>query len=162
MVNEEIELSSLLLGNEIITSSVLVKRSIITKGFTEKQSTTSAEDYELWLRLASSNKVYRIGEPLVLFRKHENTSSFDYGLKYIEMLREVIKILSSYENNLNKKVRKFARYGVVKQEKELCKVLYKNSQYTSFFLETISLFKNVFLGSFLISFTKKKLFKMDI
>jgi glycosyltransferase involved in cell wall biosynthesis len=152
-----IDTRKLLLGNEIFTSSVLIKRSILSSGFIEKNSITAAEDYELWLRISLENMICRINKPLILFRQHTNTSSFDYGIKYISILFEEVKILSDYLKNSDKEIRKFARYAIIKQKKELCQVLYHNSFYWKLFLELMSLIFGMFHPTFIILFLKRKI-----
>jgi teichuronic acid biosynthesis glycosyltransferase TuaG len=160
--NMIIDLKMLLMGNIVATSSVLINKKILTMRFSEKQSTTSAEDYELWLKLAENNVICYISTPLVLFRRHTNTSSFDYGEKYLSLLNEVINILSFYQRYPDHEVNKFARYGTLKQEKELCKLLFHNSSYFKFFIRSLFLFKELLHPSIVILFLKRKFCKMHV
>ncbi len=86
------EIEDLLVGNFIITSSVLFRR-LKNETFKEYNSINSAEDYQLWLEIAESNKILKIDEPLVLFRVHANTSSFKSNNIYSGLLKNVLRRL---------------------------------------------------------------------
>ncbi len=137
--DKEIDIYSLLLGNEVITSSALIRRTLLVKGFREKGSTVSAEDYELWLRVILYNVAFYIGRPLVLFRRHSNTSSFDFDLKYVQLLKEVIVILKEYAKSSDIKLGRYAMRGILNQEKNLIRTLMNNSNYVKASIESIKL-----------------------
>jgi teichuronic acid biosynthesis glycosyltransferase TuaG len=64
--------------NRIPTSSVLVKKSVLIEvgGFPEKLDVQNCEDYLLWMKLLTKGKIFlSIGEPLLLYRVHENSST---------------------------------------------------------------------------------------
>jgi glycosyltransferase involved in cell wall biosynthesis len=64
--------------NRIPTSSVLVKKSVLLEvgGFPEKLDVQNCEDYLLWVKLLTKGKTFlSIGEPLLLYRVHDNSST---------------------------------------------------------------------------------------
>lgn len=157
-----LRVQELLLGNSVITSSVLLKKVIMKRGFIEKHSTTSAEDYELWLYLAENNKILVIDEPLVHLRRHQNTSSFDYGSKYVSLLKSVIDVLNQYKFNKGSDIKRYARYSLVKQRKELCKVLLHNSLYSHFAIECALFLKELLHFSMFSMYLERKQFKKKL
>ncbi len=65
-------------GNCISTSAVIVKRELlsVSGGFNESPAFVTAEDYDLWLRLAEANaKIGFIDEILGTYRIHPNNQS---------------------------------------------------------------------------------------
>jgi len=147
----------LFMGNFIVTSSVLVLKSELGNGFNETGSTNSAEDYELWLKVAEKNNMIKIEEALVLFRKHSNSSSFDRGLIYSRLLASVLKILSAYARSLNPEINFDARIGILKNTRELIRVYLFLRKY---FLVIVCYFKGISTIadlSFLRMLIKKKL-----
>jgi len=88
-------LDDLLRSNIVITSTVMMKKSILTAKFSEKNSTSSAEDYELWLKLAEKVNFHYSDSSLVKFRIHENTSTFNSS-KESTLELSVIKIIRKY------------------------------------------------------------------
>lgn len=70
-------LDDLLGSNIVITSSVMMKKSLLTTKFSEKNSTSSAEDYELWLKIAEKVKFHYSENSLVKFRIHKNTTTLN-------------------------------------------------------------------------------------
>jgi glycosyltransferase involved in cell wall biosynthesis len=67
----------LFVGNRIITSSVLLRRTVVEElgMFDERISKPSAEDYDLWLRIARSYEFGFSARPLVYYRLHANNAS---------------------------------------------------------------------------------------
>ena len=64
--------------NRIPTSSVLVKKSVLLEvgGFPEKLDVQNCEDYLLWVKLLTKGKKFlSIGDPLLFYRVHENSST---------------------------------------------------------------------------------------
>ena len=64
--------------NRIPTSTVLVKKSALLEvgGFPEKLIVQNCEDYLLWVKLLTKGKTFlSIGEPLLLYRVHDNSST---------------------------------------------------------------------------------------
>ena len=64
--------------NRIPTSSVLVKKSALLEvgGFPEKLEIQNCEDYLLWVTLLTKGKKFlSIGDPLLLYRVHDNSST---------------------------------------------------------------------------------------
>ncbi len=66
----EVSLARLLEENIVITSSALVKRTLLQAAgaFSVQPGLRSAEDYELWLRLATLAPVHYLDEPLVIYQ----------------------------------------------------------------------------------------------
>ncbi|MEO8512884.1 MAG: glycosyltransferase [Ignavibacteria bacterium] len=134
--HQTFKIYDLLIGNFVITSSVLFKKDKDNYLFHESDSINSAEDYELWLKIAEKNEIMKIDEPLVLFRKHENTSTFDTSTVYIGILNSVIRILSKYKFDSNKKISNYAKYGIYTTRKVLMNTLFANKKLVSF-IETL-------------------------
>jgi len=79
---------SLLFFNYIATSTVLVKHEIILKTSLFNEELDSAEDWDLWLRIAEKEKIYYLDEILSYYRQHsgslsKNLKKLYAGEKYI-------------------------------------------------------------------------------
>jgi glycosyltransferase involved in cell wall biosynthesis len=70
---------ALLKRNFVVNSSVLVRRATLTEvgGLDEDPALKSVEDYDLWLRIASTRKVHSFDDPLVDYRIHPGNESWD-------------------------------------------------------------------------------------
>lgn len=155
--NKEISIFSMFKGNGVITSSVLLNKKILNKTFNEKNSNASAEDYELWLRLIYKNKCFFVDEPLINFRKHNNTTTFEKGEKFIEILYSVIRILSGYVNDKDPQIAAFARYGLVSKRKELASICLHNRYYKKSLQNIIQCIMDCSNVNFILLFLKVKL-----
>jgi glycosyltransferase involved in cell wall biosynthesis len=65
-------------GNCISTSATIVRASVLNEvgGFSENSEFITAEDYELWIKLAkATGKFYFIHEILGVFRRHDQSAS---------------------------------------------------------------------------------------
>ncbi|NCB11914.1 MAG: glycosyltransferase [Erysipelotrichia bacterium] len=60
-------------------SSCMIKKEVFEKVGNFKEWMKSAEEYELWFRLAKEFKIYSINEPLVEYRIHQNKLSTNYS-----------------------------------------------------------------------------------
>jgi glycosyltransferase involved in cell wall biosynthesis len=60
-------------------SSCMIKKDVFDKVGSFKEWMKSAEDYELWFRIAKEYKIYSINEPLVEYRVHQNKMSTNYS-----------------------------------------------------------------------------------
>lgn len=60
-------------------SSSMIKKQVFEKVGNFKEWMKSAEDYELWVRIAKEYKIYSINEPLVQYRVHQNKMSTNYS-----------------------------------------------------------------------------------
>lgn len=83
----EVDLDELLEGwHSVITSSVLVRRAVIeTVGlFDEDPDLVTVEDYEYWLRVAHSFRIYFLAEELVGYRVHPGKTSHGDLLQVID------------------------------------------------------------------------------
>ena len=91
----------LLKDNTIPSCSVMVrKRALDEVGiFDESQDILTAEDYELWLRIATKFKIKYIGTQLVKYRVHAGTFQSTYlkGVKPLEIMQRVYKKLLEKE-----------------------------------------------------------------
>jgi glycosyltransferase involved in cell wall biosynthesis len=72
-VLETPDVSDLMVHNEFIHGSVMFRRDVVINvgGYDERFMT--AEDYDLWLRLADKYSVANIDEPLYHFRQHDES-----------------------------------------------------------------------------------------
>lgn len=68
-------LEKLVQGNFISTSTVMIKRETFIQvgGFDE--ALRSIQDWELWVRVAKSNPIAYINEPLTMYRIHQSSTS---------------------------------------------------------------------------------------
>ncbi len=85
--------SLLINGNNLSLSAVIVHKYILENldGFSENSDHITAEDYDLWLKLAKSNyKIEFIKNILGTFRVHQSSESRDV-LKNIKAICSVIK-----------------------------------------------------------------------
>lgn len=60
-------------------SSCMIKKEVFEKVGNFKEWMKSAEDYELWFRIAKEFKIYSTNEPLVEYRVHQNKMSTNYS-----------------------------------------------------------------------------------
>ena len=102
--------------NKIICCSVLIKKNVFDDiGIFDEDNPKifTAEDYEMWLRIAKKYKIKYIGEPLIKYRVHDNNLSKKhlFGEKILKVDTEVYKGLLSKKiidnttyNNLIKKL----------------------------------------------------------
>jgi len=105
----------------VCTSSVIVPKKIFdVVGFFD-ESSSHAEDYDLWLRISKKYNIYSIDKPLVLYRRHKNKLSQD--LDKIEQnslcaVKAVMQGLSEAEQNmvLNANYRRRAAYRLWREE----------------------------------------------
>ncbi len=67
----------------IRTPSVLVARQLLVDSGGFDESMRSAEDYDLWLRLALRSDIALIDEPLVRIRSHDENHSADWASAYL-------------------------------------------------------------------------------
>jgi len=58
---------------------IAIKKEVFEKVGNFKEWMKSAEDYELWFRIAKEYKIYSINEPLVEYRVHQNKMSTNYS-----------------------------------------------------------------------------------
>jgi len=83
-VIEEPAYESLLLGgNQLSPSSTVVRREVLQSlgGFSEAKKYITAEDYELWLRLAKNNcRFHYVSEILGIFYRFKGTASSNVNL----------------------------------------------------------------------------------
>jgi len=142
--SKQLDTITLLHSNLVVTSSVIIKKKALHCLFCERNSTYSAEDYELWLKLSLRIKIFYSNEMLVLFRKHENTTSFDRNLMYSKLLNQVILRLKEYSRNENSEIRNNAKISIIRQRRELTKVYFKNSRYGLLMFECFRIFIGFF------------------
>jgi|TARA_B110000977_G_scaffold65173_1_gene88799 glycosyltransferase involved in cell wall biosynthesis len=87
-------------GNALATSSVIVSRSLLesSKGFSEEAEIVSAEDFELWLRLAEKGANFRfLRKTLGSYRIHAGSSSYGRSALAAE------KVVDAYRSKLRPK-----------------------------------------------------------
>lgn len=161
IVNEkskELDVYSLLLGNIIITSTVILKKDKLNKTglFDEDEKYYCSEDYDLWLRYASSNKVFYMNDDLILYREHLSNSNNYYHRK--KMLNNVLAILDSYSYNNDIKMYDSAIAGKLSVKISLMKLFLKNNKLFKFLTELFSLVFNIRYTVLLIDVLRNKLF----
>jgi len=96
-------------------SSCMIKKEVFEKVGNFKEWMKSAEDYELWFRIAKEYKIYSINEPLVEYRVHQNKMSTNhskmefygiatlyYALENEKQVNEKLVYYKVYEKFFNK------------------------------------------------------------
>lgn len=85
----------MLIENCFFHSSVIIKKSVIEKVGYYNQKIKYSQDYELWLRIGLSCKMYNIEEYLINYRMNPNgISSTNYNLQ----LRETFDMVRKFRN----------------------------------------------------------------
>jgi glycosyltransferase involved in cell wall biosynthesis len=67
----------------IRTPSVMAARQLLAESGTFDESMPSAEDYDLWMRLALRSEVALVDEPLVRIRSHRENHSANWSSAYV-------------------------------------------------------------------------------
>ena len=116
-------LQLLKLGNVLSTSSVVVRKSALdyVGGFCEKENYVTAEDYDLWMRLALNGYIFSyMTQPLGTYRIHSNNS-----IKQDELHeRAMISVLSDHFDNSES-----YKFNVITRRRRLS-LLYAESGFT--------------------------------
>ena len=73
--DRRIPLARFCLKNPIATSGVILRRECLQAVGLFDESLPLAQDWDLWLRLASRFPVFRLGEPLIRYRRHARNHS---------------------------------------------------------------------------------------
>ena len=154
--NYVFNIKHLLLTNPVLTSSVLLKKSILNYKFIERGLSYSAEDYEMWLKLSLSNNLYFLNDSLISFRKHNNTSTFVSGQKYIELTKQALLRVKEYESNPDNDIKYFSRIGIVKHKYQLCKTYLKCGFIILFLIEFAGITLRMLNFRILMYFVKSK------
>ncbi len=87
--------------NRIPTSSVLVKKSVLQEvgGFPEKLIVQNCEDYLLWVKLLTKGKSFlSIGEPLLFYRVHDNSSTSTEVKAMFPLIHALIELPGGISN----------------------------------------------------------------
>lgn len=88
----------------IQTPSIVVRREVYEKlGGFDYRLPTAAEDWEMWVRIATNYPMWYEVEPLALYRKHSRsiTKTNVKNGKYVAQLRDAAKIFLTYLPNKN-------------------------------------------------------------
>ena len=83
----------------IRTPSVLARRELIVQAGGFDESIRSAEDYDLWLRLALASDVALLDEPLVQVRRHEANHTCDWEIAFSGRDHSLRKLQSRVDIN---------------------------------------------------------------
>jgi len=101
-IDHHLSFEKLLNNNTIASCSVVVRKNVLKDVgiFDEDKDILTAEDYELWLRIAKKYRMKYIGTPLVKYRVHAGTfqSTYLQGTKPLEVMKKV------YEKLLGKSI----------------------------------------------------------
>ncbi len=106
-------------GNCISTSATVVRRSLLVdlKGFSERPDFVTAEDYDLWLRIAKvTQRIEFVPEVLGEFRRHGANASNDVLRNMSAELAVIEDHFSGQDSSLSSRLnqrqrRAFAYYG---------------------------------------------------
>ena len=126
--NTQLSTIHLLLRNYVVTSTVLIKKEILSENpFDMLRYKSTAEDYELWLRLSLNNPIYFINRELVKYRIHSNlTYQHD---NYPLIFTNSIDILNKYKKMVPGNCRKYADLGIFRFRKEYIKLNLHRKKY---------------------------------
>jgi hypothetical protein len=98
---------------------------------------STAEDYDLWLKLSLENKIYYIVKPLIKYRLHANLTFREDNLPIIYL--NSIDILYKYGNVVPRPFRKFAIWGANKFRRELISLNLSKSEFFSAIKEILKM-----------------------
>lgn len=115
-------------GNCISTSAVTVRREAFTKlnGFSENPAFVTAEDYELWVRMASAGlAIGFLHEVLGIFRIHEFSSSS----VAIRNHQACLAVIDSIYRSLPNHRRRFLSHRLAWQHYSYARALHRNGDY---------------------------------
>lgn len=130
--DRDVTLTYLLKNNYIIASTILINKSLFWKyGGYEQNLGYRGEDYHLWLKFASENKIKYLNDTLVDYRIHgSNLSEFSVQEK-IELQENTIRIRSEYLDGYSKEVNYASKEGIILALKEQVKLFIKMNDYHS-------------------------------
>lgn len=112
----------LLTKNYVIASSVVLNKGIIPKmPFDISRYKSTAEDYDLWIKLSLKYQLFFLNEPLIKYRVHANLTFDRINLPKIYM--NSIDIIKKYMGMVPKDERKYASYGICKNRIEYIKLV---------------------------------------
>jgi glycosyltransferase involved in cell wall biosynthesis len=82
---------------ELRTPSVLVERTLLLDAGGFDEDLPSAEDYDLWMRLALRSPVALVDEPLVDVRRHDRNYSHDWASAFAGRDRSLAKLAAAVD-----------------------------------------------------------------
>jgi glycosyltransferase involved in cell wall biosynthesis len=122
--NEEIRIN-LLFQSSFVHSSVCLRRSLLKDFFYSKEFPV-AEDYDLWVHLANTTKMYNIPEYLLFYRWHHGNISKEKQLlmneKRCQIIRrqlELFPFYSEYNLILHNSIGNFLEFSRADKEKDI-------------------------------------------
>ena len=101
-------------GNCISTSSVLIKKKCIDQvgGFNEDPQMVTAEDYDLWLRMAKNNFSFTYVDEILGGHLQHSTNSSSFVEKHHKAIVNVIEShFQQFPNNFKTSINKRIRYA---------------------------------------------------
>jgi glycosyltransferase involved in cell wall biosynthesis len=93
-------------GVSIRTPSVLASRALILRAGGFDETLSSAEDYDLWLRLALESDIAIVDEPLVLVRRHDENHSRAWQSAFVGRDRALSKLQDRVDRGRRSLLRK--------------------------------------------------------
>jgi len=173
VIKEPVYESLLLGGNQLSPSSTVVRTTLLRNvgGFSEDSKYITAEDYELWLRLAKCNsKFYYHDEPLGIYYRFKGTASsnlkvhmssgnrvfYDHllswgnenniPLKVVDQLY-LCRLLLSYGSSMNSSIKSLNLVGIVVSARDFIIVFLKGilngNSMLCFFKGNFALYKKI-------------------
>lgn len=73
--SEEISFAALLTKNMLCHSSVMFRREILADGLTYRTAFSRSQDYDLWLRIALTGRIVKLGDLVCLYRRRPEAIS---------------------------------------------------------------------------------------
>lgn len=146
----------LLIRNFVMTSTVCLRKKILPElPFDYIKYKSTAEDYDLWLKLSFENSIYFINEPLIKYRLHSNlTHRID---NQPQIYINSINIIKSCRRQLGRKNKKYADWGIFKLRKDYLKLHISKNEFPGALKETIKLLYQFLKPALLLLFIKKVL-----
>jgi glycosyltransferase involved in cell wall biosynthesis len=155
--NTKLNTAHLFIRNYIITSTVLVKKDILPEfSFDSLNYKSTAEDYDLWLKLSLDNTILFLNEPQIKYRIHSNLTHRVDNLPYIYI--NGINIINKYKTQVAHKYRKYAEWGIFRLRKDFIKLNLSTRRYLTACSELLKLSMSVFDFGFLTLLFYKMIF----
>jgi hypothetical protein len=93
--DREVTALQLVLKNRFMPSSVVAKRSVFDECGGFDTTLRSSEDRDMWIRIGTLNRIFMLGSPTVLIRKHSHNMSKHANRMKLNMRRVIAKAFNN-------------------------------------------------------------------